>query len=54
MKTIRHTVTLFSYDGPQVFEARKIGRHAEGDDVFEAMPWADVLENPALTPAQEQ
>ena len=22
MKTIRHTNTLFSYDGPQVFEAR--------------------------------
>lgn len=28
MKTIRHTATLFSYDGPQVFEARDpIGGH---------------------------
>ena len=28
MKTIRHTTTLFYYDGPQVFEARDaIGGH---------------------------
>src|SRR5271165_6241073 len=28
MKTIRHTATLFYYDGPQVFEARDgIGGH---------------------------
>ncbi len=27
MKTIRHTATLFYYDGPQVFEARDGGHY---------------------------
>lgn len=45
----------FDADGqPRMIEALKIRRHAEGDDIFEEMPWADVQENPVLTPAQEQ
>ena len=52
--TVEGLVYFKANGQPRFIEARRISHREEGDDVFEAMPWAEVSQTRMLTSIQDK